>query len=311
MSRIMLALGGNALGSSPQEQLEIVKKSARSVVDLIEQGHEVVVAHGNGPQVGMINLGMEIAAQNDERVESMPLPESGAMSQGYIGYHLQNAIGSELRKRKINKDVATVVTQVLVNENDSSFKNPTKPIGAFYTEKQAERLQKEKGYQMIEDSGRGFRRVVASPEPVDIIEKNSVISLLNNDHLVITVGGGGIPVVKRGDYLEGVEAVIDKDLAGEKMAEVIDADFLFILTAVDRVCINFGKKTEEELAEMSVEEAYNYIEEGQFPAGSMLPKVKSAVKFVQSKSGRKSIIASLAKAEAALLGNSGTIVYAE
>ena len=184
MSRIMLALGGNALGSSPQEQLEIVKKSARSVVDLIEQGHEVVVAHGNGPQVGMINLGMEIAAQNDERVESMPLPESGAMSQGYIGYHLQNAIGSELRKRKINKDVATVVTQVLVNENDSSFKNPTKPIGAFYTEKQAERLQKEKGYQMIEDSGRGFRRVVASPEPVDIIEKNSVISLLNNDHQI-------------------------------------------------------------------------------------------------------------------------------
>lgn len=311
MSRIMLALGGNALGSSPQEQLKIVKESASSVVDLIEQGHEVVLAHGNGPQVGMINLGMEVAAQNDERVEAMPLPECGAMSQGYIGFHLQNAIGSELRKRKIDKNVATVVTQVLVDEADPSFENPTKPIGAFYNQEQAEKLKAEKGYQMIEDSGRGYRRVVASPEPVDIIEKNSVSSLLENNHLVITVGGGGIPVVKKGEYLEGVEAVIDKDLASEKMAEVIDADFLFILTAVDRVCINFGQDNEEELAEMSVKEASNYINEGQFPPGSMLPKVKSAVKFVESKAGRKAIIASLEKAEAALLGNSGTIVYTE
>ncbi|RCW62474.1 carbamate kinase [Halanaerobium sp. ST460_2HS_T2] len=311
MSRIMLALGGNALGSSPQEQLQIVKKSASSVVDLIEQGHEVVVAHGNGPQIGMINLGMEVAAKNDERVEAMPLPESGAMSQGYIGYHLQSAIGSELRKRKISKEVATIVTQVLVDENDRSFQNPTKPIGAFYSKEQAEKLKAEKGYQMIEDSGRGYRRVVPSPKPLDIIEKKSVISLLNNDHLVITVGGGGIPVIQREGHLKGVEAVIDKDLASEKMAEIIDADFLFILTAVDRVCINFGKASEKELTEMSVEEAYNYINQDQFPAGSMLPKVKSAVKFVQSKAGRKSIIASLEKAEAALLGNSGTIVYAE
>ncbi|PUU94583.1 carbamate kinase [Halanaerobium sp.] len=309
MSRIMLALGGNALGNGPQEQLQIVKESARSVVDLIEQGHEVVIAHGNGPQVGMINLGMEVASQNDERVKAMPLPESGAMSQGYIGYHLQNAIGSELRKRQIDKNVVTLVTQVLVDENDDSFKNPTKPIGAFYSKEQAEKIKKEKGYKMIEDSGRGFRRVVASPAPVDIIEKNSVNSLLKNNHVVITVGGGGIPVAKKGYQLEGVEAVIDKDLASEKMAEIIDADFLFILTAVDRVCINFGKESEEELAEMSVEEANNYIKDNQFPAGSMLPKVKSAIKFVQSKTGRKSIIASLEKAEEALLGNSGTLVY--
>ena len=311
MSRIMLALGGNALGETPKEQLKIVKKSAQAIVDLIEQGHEVIVAHGNGPQVGMINLGMEIAAQNDKRVEAMPLPESGAMSQGYIGYHLQSAIGSEMKKRKIDKDVVTVVTQVLVDENDKSFNNPSKPIGSFYSKEEAERLAEEKGYQMIEDSGRGFRRVVASPRPIDIIEKNSVKALLNSNHLVITVGGGGIPVIQGENYLEGVEAVVDKDFAGEKMAEIIDADFFFILTAVDRVCINFGKATEKELAEMSVKEAQKYIGEGQFPKGSMLPKVKSAIKFVQSKTGRKAIIASLEKAEEALLGNSGTIIYTE
>lgn len=311
MSRIMLALGGNALGTSPREQLKIVKRSAASIVDLIEQGHEVVIAHGNGPQIGMINLGMKKAAQIDQRVKEMPLPECGAMSQGYIGYHLQNAVGSELRKRKIKREIAALVTQVLVAEDDPSFQNPTKPIGAFYNQKQAAELEAEKGYQMVEDAGRGYRRVVPSPEPLAIIEKNAVISLLENNHLVITVGGGGIPVIKKGDYLKGVEAVIDKDLASEKMAEDIEADFLFILTAVERVCLNFGKKEEKELAEMSVEEANKYLAEGQFPAGSMLPKVKAAVKFVQSKKGRKAIIASLEKAEAALLGKSGTLVYAD
>jgi len=311
MSRIMLALGGNALGETPKEQLEIVKKSAQAIVDLIEQGHEVVVAHGNGPQVGMINLGMEIAAKNDKRVEAMPLPESGAMSQGYIGYHLQNAIGSEIKKRKINKDVVTVVTQVLVDEDDESFNNPSKPIGSFYSKEEAERLTEEKDYQMIEDSGRGFRRVVASPRPIDIIEKNSVKALLDSNHLVITVGGGGIPVIQGKNNLKGVEAVIDKDFASEKMAEIIDADFFFVLTAVDKVCINFGKASEKELTDMSVEEAQKYIDEGQFPKGSMLPKVKAAIKFVQSKMGRKSIIASLEKAEKALLGDSGTIIYTE
>lgn len=307
----MLALGGNALGETPAEQREIVKKSAKIIVNLVEQGNEVVVAHGNGPQIGMINLGMEVAAQNDERVEAMPLPESGAMSQGYIGYHLQSAITSEFKKREINKDAVTLVTQVLVAENDDSFKNPTKPIGSFYTEEQAEKLEREKGYQMIEDSGRGYRRVVASPKPVDIVEKNSVLSLLKDGHLVITTGGGGVPVIKDGDYLKGVAAVIDKDFASEKMAEIIDADFLFILTAVDKVCINFGQESEQELEEISAKEARKYIKEGQFPPGSMLPKVKSALKFVESKKGRKTIIASLEKAEKALLGESGTLIYAE
>ena len=216
-----------------------------------------------------------------------------------------------MKKRKINKDVVTVVTQVLVDKDDESFNNPSKPIGSFYSKEEAEKLTEEKGYQMIEDSGRGFRRVVASPRPIDIIEKNSVKALLDSNHLVITVGGGGIPVIQGENHLEGVEAVIDKDFASEKMAEVIDADFFFILTAVDRVCINFGKKTEKELAEMSVKEAHKYMGEEQFPEGSMLPKVKSAVKFVQSKTGRKAIIASLEKAEEALLGDSGTIIYTD
>lgn len=301
MSRILIALGGNALGDGPIEQLAIVKETAKPIVDLIEKGHEVVIAHGNGPQVGMINLAMEDIG--------MPFPESIAMSQGYIGYHLQNAIYEEFSKRAIKKNVVTLVTQVIVDENDPALKNPTKPIGKFYSKEEAESIEKEKGYTMIEDSGRGYRRVVASPKPIDIVEKECVKSLIKDGHIVITVGGGGIPVIKKGHSLIGVDGVVDKDFASGKVAELIDADFLFVLTAVDRIAINFGKKNQIDLEEMSIEEAYKYIEEGQFAPGSMLPKVMAAVTFAESRKGRKAIISSLEKAKEALVGDSGTVIY--
>ncbi|NLV89539.1 MAG: carbamate kinase [Tissierellia bacterium] len=301
MSRILIALGGNALGDNPQEQLKIARKSAKPIVDLVEKGHEVIIAHGNGPQVGMINTLMEEV--------NMPFPESVAMSQGYIGYHLQNGILEELRKRNIDKHVVTLITQVVVDEQDEAFKNPTKPIGRFYSKEEAARLEAEKGYKMIEDSGRGYRRVVASPKPIDIVEKEAVKALIEKGHIVITVGGGGIPVIKKGLGYEGVDGVIDKDLASEKMAELIDADYLFILTAVDRVAINFGKENQRDIEKMSVDEACKYIEEKQFAPGSMLPKVLAAVEFVKSKKGRKAIIGSLEKAKEALNGESGTLIY--
>ena len=302
MSRILIALGGNALGNNPQEQLKIAKESAKPIVDLIEKGHEIIITHGNGPQVGMINSLMEEV--------NMPFSESVAMSQGYIGYHLQNGILEELNKRNINKHVVTLITQVVVDEKDEAFKNPTKPIGKFYTKEKAEKLKTEKGYKMVEDAGRGYRRVVASPKPIDIIEKESVKALVEQGHIVIAVGGGGIPVIKRGLTYEGVDGVIDKDLASAKMAELIDADYLFILTAVDRVAINFGKENQKNLEKMSIDEAERYIGEKQFAPGSMLPKVLAAMEFVKSKKGRKAIIASLDKAEEALNGDSGTLIYA-
>ncbi len=301
MSRILIALGGNALGDTPKEQFELVKETAKPIVDLIEKGHEVIIAHGNGPQVGMINLAMEEI--------SMPFPECIAMSQGYIGYHLQNRIYEELNRRNINKDVVTIVTQVVVDENDEALQNPTKPIGRFYSKEEAEKLVIAKGYKMIEDSGRGYRRVVASPKPIDIVEKECIKTLVKDGHIVITVGGGGIPVVKKDFGYEGVNGVIDKDFASGKIAELVDADYLFVLTAVDRIAINFGKEDQINLDKMSIEEAYRYIEEGQFAPGSMLPKVIAAVNFAKSRKGRQAIIASLEKAKEALVGESGTIIY--
>ena len=256
--RIVIALGGNALGSTPYEQLALVTETAKPIVDLIEQGNEVVIAHGNGPQVGMINLGMATAAEAGAIKSDMPFPECGAMSQGYIGYHLQNAIGNELAVRGLQKDVATVVTQVLVDENDPAFRKPTKPVGAFYDKATAERIAAEKGYTMVEDAGRGYRQVVPSPKPVDVIEKNTVRALINGGCVVITVGGGGIPVVRRDGKLYGTPAVIDKDFASAKLAELVQADALVILTAVDRVCINWGKPDQKSLAEMTVAEAERY-----------------------------------------------------
>lgn len=305
--RIVIALGGNALGNTPYEQLQLVTETAKPIVDLIAQGNEVVIAHGNGPQVGMINLGMATAAEAKAIKSDMPFPECGAMSQGYIGYHLQNAIGNELAARGMVKEVATVVTQVLVDENDPAFKNPTKPVGAFYDKETAERIAQEKGYTMVEDAGRGYRQVVPSPKPIDVIEKNTVNALIKEGCVVITVGGGGIPVVRRGGKLYGTPAVIDKDFASAKLAELVHADALVILTAVDRVCINWGKPNQESLAEMTVAQAERYCEEGHFAPGSMLPKVKAAISF--AKAGGTAIIASLENAGAAVRGESGTVVH--
>lgn len=305
--RIVIALGGNALGNTPYEQLALVTETAKPIVDLIEQGNEVIIAHGNGPQVGMINLGMATAAEAKAIKSDMPFPECGAMSQGYIGYHLQNAIGNELAARGIAKDVATVVTQVLVDENDPAFQNPTKPVGAFYDKETADRIAAEKGYTMVEDAGRGYRQVVPSPKPIDVIEKNTVNALIKGGCVVITVGGGGIPVVRRDGKLYGTPAVIDKDFASAKLAELVHADALVILTAVERVCINWGKPNQESLSEMTVAEAEKYCGEGHFAPGSMLPKVKAAISF--AKTGGQAIIASLENAGKAVKGESGTIVH--
>jgi carbamate kinase len=308
LKKIVIALGGNALGNTPEEQLELVARTAKPIVDLIEQGNQVVIAHGNGPQVGMINLGMSSAAQANVIRASMPFPECAAMSQGYIGFHLQNRIGNELAARGLKKEIVTLVTQVLVNEDDPGFSNPTKPIGSFYSREDAERIEAEKGYRMVEDGGRGYRRVVPSPKPVDVIEKETVAELMESGSIVITVGGGGIPVIRKEGKLEGIAAVIDKDFASAKLAELIHADMLFILTAVDRVAINWGKPDQKALSQMTIREAEQYCREGHFAPGSMLPKVQAAVSF--AKTGGTATIASLDKAVLALKGISGTRIIA-
>ena len=304
MKKIVIALGGNALGDTALEQLKLVEETAKPIVDLIEDGNQVIIAHGNGPQVGMINLGMNFAFEEGKVKGEMPFPECGAMSQGYIGYHLQNAIGNELKKRGIKKDVACVVTQVVVDENDEAFKKPTKPVGAFYDKETADKMAAEKGWTFVEDAGRGYRRVVASPKPVDVAEKNIVNDLVNAGHIVITVGGGGIPVVDKSGKLVGVPAVIDKDFASAKLAEIVKADALFILTAVERVCINFGKPDQKQLEVMNLADCDKYIGENQFAPGSMLPKVIACMSF--AKTGGEAIIADLKNAKLALQGKSGT-----
>ncbi len=304
MKKIVIALGGNALGNTPAEQLELVRQTAKPIVDLIEEGNQVVIAHGNGPQVGMINLGMSTAAEAGAIKSDMPFPECDAMSQGYIGYHLQNSIANELAARGIQKTVGTLVTQVLVDEADPAFQKPSKPVGAFYDKETADKIAAERGYTMVEDAGRGWRQVVPSPKPVDVVEKDMVNTLVDSGYVVITVGGGGIPVVKKDGRLVGTPAVIDKDFASAKLAELIDADMLVILTAVDRVAINWGKPDQKALAEMTVDEAEKYCGEGHFAPGSMLPKVQAAMSF--AKAGGTAIIASLENAAAALRGESGT-----
>lgn len=310
-NKIVVALGGNALGKTPQEQLNLVKVTAKPIVDLIEHGNKVILAHGNGPQVGMINLAMSTASNTEVGTPEMPFPECGAMSQGYIGYHLQNAIREELLDRKIDKSVATVITQVIVDKNDKAFANPTKPIGAFYSEKEALEMIDSKGFSMVEDAGRGWRRVVPSPLPIDVAEKEIVRTLVDAGSVVITVGGGGIPVVKEDNRLVGVAAVIDKDFASAKIAEIMDANYLIILTAVEKVAINFGKENEKWLDRMTIEEAKQYIKEGHFAPGSMLPKIEAALKFAESKKGRKSLITSLEKAEDGIEGKTGTLIINE
>ncbi|MDC0558880.1 carbamate kinase [Candidatus Izimaplasma bacterium] len=305
MSRIVVSLGGNALGKTPLEQKELLKIVSIPIVELIKEGHEVVIAHGNGPQVGMINLSFSESTSTP----TMPFPECGAMSQGYIGYHLQNAIGNELTKNNIDKSIASIVTQVIVDEHDEAFQNPRKPIGSFYTKEEADILTESMGYDMIEDSGRGYRRVVPSPMPIDVKEKEVIKSLLKDNHIVITVGGGGIPVVQKDYGLEGVAAVIDKDNASAKLAELINADILVILTAVDNVYINFGKENSEALTNITTTRLVSLIEEGHFAPGSMLPKIKATVKF--AKQGKISVIASLNNAKEAFKLKAGTIIQGE
>ena len=314
MSRIVIALGGNALQANPKDtsaeaQLFTCKETAKPIVDLIEEGHEVIVAHGNGPQVGQIVATYEAANTIDGGKPVMPFPECGAMSEGYIGYHLQQAIREEMRARGIQRDVASIITQVVVDPNDPGFKNPTKPVGSFFSQEQAMKLQEEKGYVMKEDAGRGFRRVVASPAPIAVVEEKIIKTMVDAGHVVITVGGGGVPVIEKEDgRLEGIAAVIDKDLASEKLAELLDADELVILTAVEQIAINFNKPNQKNLASITLEEAHKYIEEGHFAPGSMLPKVKAAMQFAKSKMGRKSIVTSLNKAKDALQGKTGTVI---
>lgn len=303
MSKILIALGGNALGKSPSEQLELVKRVSSIIVSLVEMGNEIVITHGNGPQVGMINL----AFDNDSLGFSMPFAECNAMSEGYIGYHLQQSITNELKKRSINKSCVSVITQVIVDKNDKAFLEPTKPIGNFYTKEESERLSLENNYIYKEDAGRGYRRVVASPEPIDIVEKESINSLINAGNIVIAVGGGGIPVVNDNGMLTGVDAVIDKDLSSSLLARLIDFDMLLILTNVEKVCLNYNKENEIGLDTLSVDDALKYIEGKEFAKGSMLPKIKACVSFVKQ-TNKQAIITSLLSAKDALEGKTGTLI---
>jgi len=304
--RIVVALGGNALGNTPLEQLEKVKIAADIISDLVKDGNDVIIGHGNGPQVGMINLAMDYSANGKEKTPLMPLVECGAMSQGYIGYHLQQALGQAFKEKGINKTAVSVVTQVEVAENDKAFEHPTKPVGMFYTKEKADELAKEKGFTFVEDSGRGYRKVVPSPKPLNIVEIDAVKKMVDAGLVVITVGGGGIPVVKKNGKLVGIDAVIDKDKSSAKLASDLNADFLLILTAVDKVCINFNKPDQKELDEINVEQANKYISEGQFGKGSMLPKVEACLEFVNGAENRCAIITLLEKASDAVKGLTGT-----
>lgn len=306
MKKVVLALGGNALGNSPEEQIKAVRKTAISIVDLVEDGNEVIVCHGNGPQVGMINLAMETAHNSNPQISNMPFAECVAMSQGYIGYHLQKAINNELSKRNMKNAVSTIITQVKVDKNDEAFANPTKPVGLFYSKEESEKLAAESGYTFKEDANRGYRRVVPSPKPIDIIEKEEINTLIKEDFIVIAGGGGGIPVVENDGQLEGIGAVIDKDFTSEKLAEISDADLLIILTAVEKVCINYGTENEEGLDELNLSRAQKLIEEKQFAEGSMLPKVKACLSFIQSGERKTALITSLEKAKEGINGLTGT-----
>ena len=306
MKSIVVALGGNALGNNPTEQLKLVKNTAKSIVDLVSEGYNVVVSHGNGPQVGMINLAFENSSK-EEGMCDMPFPECGAMSQGYIGYHLQQAIQEELRARSINRNCATVITQVLVDKKDQAFNNPEKPIGAFYTEEEAKKIEKSKGYTFVEDSGRGYRRVVPSPKPKEIIELGLIKDLLNQGNIVIVSGGGGIPVVKEGKELKGVAAVIDKDRSSALLAKELHADILLILTTVETVCLKYNTVDQINLRELDSATAKKYMKSGEFKKGSMLPKVESCVDFCES-TGGIGIITSLECALPALNNETGTII---
>ncbi len=309
-TRVVIALGGNALEdknlpSTAESQLQVVKRTSEYIAEISCAGYEIAIVHGNGPQVGRILLASEASANV---TPAMPFDVCGAMSQGYIGYHIQQGLKLALAKRNRILPVVSVVTQMVVDENDKAFQNPTKPIGPFYTEEEAKKLETEKGYTVKEDSGRGWRRVVPSPLPKRIVEIDTIKTLWDTT-ISIACGGGGIPVIEKSDgSLEGIAAVIDKDFAAERLAEDMDADILMILTEVEKVSINFNKPNQENLSGLTTEQAEKYIEEGHFAPGSMLPKVIAAVNFAKSRPGRKSIITSLYKATEALDGKCGTVI---
>jgi carbamate kinase len=307
--RIVIALGGNALGNTLPEQYAAVKTTSKAIVDLIEDGFEVIISHGNGPQVGMIQLAMNELSRMDAKYTTPPLSVCVAMSQGYIGYDLQNALREELLNRGIHKPVSTVITQVLVDPNDSAFEKPTKPIGSFMTKEEADKAVAEKGYTVIEDAGRGYRRVVASPHPIDIVEIDTIKTLIDAGQVVIAGGGGGIPVMAQGNHLKGVGAVIDKDFESAKLAQMVGADCLIILTAVEKIAINFGKPNQEWLADMDTDKAKEYIAAGHFAPGSMLPKVQAALEFAESGKGRSALITLLEKARDGIAGKTGTVIH--
>ncbi|HCZ8071697.1 carbamate kinase [Staphylococcus aureus] len=307
MSKIVVALGGNALGQSPKEQLDLLKSTSKSLVSLIDKGYKIVISHGNGPQVGSINLGLNYAAEHKQG-PPFPFPECGAMSQAYIGYQMQESLQNELHSMGIDKEVVTLVTQVQVASDDSAFNNPTKPIGLFYTKEQADKFTKEKGYTFVEDSGRGYRRVVPSPQPISIVELDSIETLITHGTLVIAAGGGGIPVIKENEVYTGVDAVIDKDKTSALLAAHLQSDQLIILTAVDHVYINYGKENQRGLDEVSVDEMKKHISDGQFAKGSMLPKVEAALQFLEKNTKGSVLITSLAGLGDALDGKIGTLI---
>ena len=307
---VVIALGGNALGNTPQEQLELVKNTARHIVDMVAEGINVIVTHGNGPQVGMINNAFAYASANDGKTPEMPFPEAGAMSQGYIGYQLSQAILNEMRRRDIMRSTANVVTQTVVYPDDPAFENPTKPVGAFLTEEEAKAKAAETGWTYKEDAGRGWRQVVASPKPRRIVESDAIRDLFDAGYVVVCTGGGGVPVFEANDAYTGVPAVIDKDRSAAMMAATFDADMLVILTAVEKVAVNFGRPDQADIDVMDAAQAREYIEQGQFAPGSMLPKVEACLEYVEAYPQGRALITSLEKAAAGLRGETGTIITA-
>lgn len=305
---VVIALGGNALGNTPQEQIALVRTTAHSIVDMVSEGINVVVSHGNGPQVGMINKAFDEAHEQDPDMPLMPFPECGAMSQGYIGYQLSQAILTELKRRGIMRSTATVITQTVVYPDDPAFLHPSKPIGSFLTEEQAQRLSQETGATYMEDAGRGWRQVVASPKPQRIVEFDAVKDLMDDGYIVIAAGGGGVPVMARDDSYIGVPAVIDKDRSSAKLAADFKADMLVILTAVEKVALNFGTADQYDLDEMTVADARKYIEQGQFAKGSMLPKIEACLEYLEAHPNGSALITSLECAAAGLRGETGTLI---
>lgn len=307
---VVIALGGNALGSTPEEQLELVKHTAQNIVDMVAEGINVVVSHGNGPQVGMIESAFDYANTHDGKTPAMPLPECGAMSQGYIGYQLSQALLGELKERGMMRSSVALVTQTVVDADDPAFEDPTKPVGAFLSEDEAVRLAAETGAVFKEDAGRGWRQVVASPQPQRIVEFDAVKDLMDDGYVVVCAGGGGVPVVEDASGYHGVPAVIDKDRSSAKLAAEFGADMLVILTAVEKVAINFNTPEQEEIDVMDVAQAERYIEEGQFAPGSMLPKVEACIEYVRAYPDGRALITSLERAAAGLKGETGTLIVA-